>query len=479
MGHAGGVQRVGIHGAGQSGAVEDFWEATLATVRERVTARQFDAWFRNTRAGVVGAGRVEVLVPSLHVRDWLERKYTGLVQTAVSQNTGWNDPEIRFVLDDARNPARQGRKPRRRAPPRSRWTAPRRMPGWSSTRPTPSKTSSSGPHNEIAVAAARSIVQHDVRNYNPLFIYGHVGLGKTHLLQAICHGLLSRPAPADRLRLVRALHQPVHLRDREGPARRVPRASTARPRSSSSTTSTSSRTRTGARKSSSTPSTSSTSGIARSSCRAIRRRSRSRPCPSAWSAGSSRGWSASSSRPLYETRMQIAKGKAAQPRIGASRTTSSTSSPSSVQTNVRDLHGAVTRVIGVSSLKNIPVSLPMAQQVLGRPAAGAPAADHARRHRERRDRSVRPPASRAPEQAAHEGPHGAAPDVHVPRAEAHEPLARGDRRLLRRTRPQHGALRRRARGVAHRPRPRAQEGRSTALAHKLGGTLSRDTRAPG
>ena len=80
----------------------EMWRTTLATLRERVTPRQFDVWFRNTRPGVVRKGHVESLVPSVHVRDWLERKYTSLVQTAVTQNTGWSDPEVRFVLDDSK-----------------------------------------------------------------------------------------------------------------------------------------------------------------------------------------------------------------------------------------------------------------------------------------------------------------------------------------------------------------------------------------
>jgi chromosomal replication initiator protein len=49
-----------------------------------------------------------------------------------------------------------------------------------------------GPHNQLAVAAGVSIATTGTRAYNPLFIHGRVGLGKTHLLQAICHGILAR-----------------------------------------------------------------------------------------------------------------------------------------------------------------------------------------------------------------------------------------------------------------------------------------------
>ena len=79
---------------------DEVWRATLATVREQVTAKQYEVWFRHTRAGAVRGGRIDVLVPNLHARDFLERNYTSLVKTAVTQNTGWHDPQVRFVLDD-------------------------------------------------------------------------------------------------------------------------------------------------------------------------------------------------------------------------------------------------------------------------------------------------------------------------------------------------------------------------------------------
>src|SRR5262245_40697093 len=346
----------------------NLWRTALGSIRDQVSQKQFDIWFRNTRPGRMREGYVEVLVPSAHVREWLERKYTGLVQAAVSQTSGWNNPEVRFVLDDThsgakaeKEPVRTPEKPAQKPPVEAGSPA---DAGLVINRNYTFDNFVVGPHNEIAVAAAKSIVSHDVRHYNPLFIYGNVGLGKTHLLQAICHGLLSRPKPPrivyvscelfinqfisaiekgqlDAFRgkyrqtevlVIDDVHfiankdrsqeeffhtfNDLHQRDRQiilssdSPPLEIPTLSE----------------------------------------RLVSRFKQGMVCQL--------------ESPLYETRVQIAKAKAAS--LGSVLPDDVLDFIAKhVQTNVRDLHGAVTRVIGVSSLKNISVSLQMAQQVLG------------------------------------------------------------------------------------------------------------------
>jgi chromosomal replication initiator protein len=342
---------------------DEVWRATLATVREQVTAKQYEVWFRNTRAGSVRGGRIEILVPSLHVRDFLERNYTSLVKTAVIQHTGWNDPQIRFVLDEPKTGPKE-EKPMARAAVHV------------AVEPSPTDTGLVlnkaytfenlvvGPHNEIAVAAARSIVQHDVRNYNPLFIHGHVGLGKTHILQAICHGLLSRPRPPRIVyvscelfinQFISAIEK-GQLESFRGKYRQtevlviddvhfIANKDRSQEEFFHTFNELHQRDRQIILSSDSPP-----LEIPTLSERLVSRFKQGMVCQL--------------ESPLYETRIQIAKGKAAA--LGASLPDDVLDFiAKSVQTNVRDLHGAVTRVIGVSSLKNIPVSLPMAQQVLG------------------------------------------------------------------------------------------------------------------
>src|SRR5262249_43596322 len=134
---------------------DEIWRTTLVTVRERVTARQYEQWFKDTRARRVRKGFLEVRVPNLHVRDWLAKNYTGLVETAVSQNTGWSQPEVRFVLDDSPLPA----KAEKTSPAASVKVVPERpaegVPADTGLVINKSYTFDTfvvGPHNEIAVA---------------------------------------------------------------------------------------------------------------------------------------------------------------------------------------------------------------------------------------------------------------------------------------------------------------------------------------
>jgi chromosomal replication initiator protein len=131
-----------------------------------------------------------------------------------------------------------------------------------------------GKSNELAAAAAQAVAAAPGRIYNPLFIYGETGLGKTHLMQAVAHDIVERK-PNTRVIFVGTEQFTNDLVGSIKGGTPTSAGATGRPTSSSWTTSTSSRGRRRRRRSSSTPSTRSTRPAARSSSRATAHRRRS------------------------------------------------------------------------------------------------------------------------------------------------------------------------------------------------------------
>ncbi len=181
------------------------WQSVLESLRGKVSPNQFDTWFRDIRLGRQSAERVEIVAPTAFVAEWLGKKYASVLREVVAAALGWTRVEI-SVTHDGGGPNREAQPfsteplaapvSTARTAPQPADTAPRTEGGVVINREYTFENFVVGPHNELAVAAARAVVENRGRLYNPLFVYGRVGLGKTHLLQAICHALLSRtPRP--------------------------------------------------------------------------------------------------------------------------------------------------------------------------------------------------------------------------------------------------------------------------------------------
>jgi len=185
------------------------WPAILQEIQRNVSSHQFGTWFRNVEMAELSADALKLRVPSTFYHDWLRRHYVETIQRAVLAVTG-NSPMVEFVVSDtppsaaveptvAPEPSEPARptapSPRAshvssvmRAEPRRYypvdWTA--RM-----NKQLVFETFVSGASNAVAHAAALAIAQNPGQAYNPFFLHGGVGLGKTHLIQAITHSLLA------------------------------------------------------------------------------------------------------------------------------------------------------------------------------------------------------------------------------------------------------------------------------------------------
>jgi chromosomal replication initiator protein len=179
--------------AGRVGVGMNQWDRILHHVERRVNPHSFNTWFRPTRLESAEEGRIVVRVPTRLFRKRLTETYGQILQ-GVLVEVGMENARIEYICveQDAQEgvPASQARLDFDSV----------------SHQLNPRYTFDSfvvGGSNQFAHAAAQAVADQPSKSYNPLFLYGGVGLGKTHLMQAIGHTLKKRN-PSLRLTYVSA-----------------------------------------------------------------------------------------------------------------------------------------------------------------------------------------------------------------------------------------------------------------------------------
>ncbi|WP_166245897.1 chromosomal replication initiator protein DnaA [Paenibacillus turpanensis] len=166
----------------------ELWQNVLLVMQGMLNKPSFDTWLKGTKATVFTDQEVVVLAPNSFSRDWLEKRYTKLIRTAVLESTG-RQVDVKIVSQEDK-PERPAEQP---APPVAQ--PPRTRPADESFAPmlNPKYTFDTfviGSGNRFAHAASLAVAEDPSNSYNPLFLYGGVGLGKTHLMHAIGHYIL-------------------------------------------------------------------------------------------------------------------------------------------------------------------------------------------------------------------------------------------------------------------------------------------------
>jgi len=176
--------------------LKDVWQAALGELQLGLSRANYDTWFKDTSLVSEEDDVFWVGVPNAFAREWLENKYRAQVRAAL-QHILHRTVDVRFLTaPEGAVAARSGpaRFPGTPAPPGSAIPDPRRDSGTTAVlnaRYTFS-TFVVGSNNRLAHAAALSVAERPGHSYNPLFVYGGSGLGKTHLMQAIGHAVISR-----------------------------------------------------------------------------------------------------------------------------------------------------------------------------------------------------------------------------------------------------------------------------------------------
>jgi chromosomal replication initiator protein len=173
------------------------WRAALGELQVSLSPANFETWLKETALVAVDDNRFRVAVPNGFAKDWLETRYRSLISQTLARVVGYSvtvDFEVQEGLSaqanqtDAQQPATQ---PVRLEPGRVGGTS----EGSSSASLNPRYTFRTfivGSANRLAHAASLSVAERPGHAYNPLFLYGGVGLGKTHLMHAIGNQVLSR-----------------------------------------------------------------------------------------------------------------------------------------------------------------------------------------------------------------------------------------------------------------------------------------------
>jgi len=180
----------------------DLWTDILSQIEKRVSFQNFNIWFKPTVLQRQDQDKktLFVRVPNTHVKYWLAENYSEVIQAALSE-LKLNDFRVSFVSEDDSE---------EQAVNEQQWAASLKDPC-----PDAALCRLNGKYtfdrfvvgfcNQFAHAAGVAVAEQPAKAYNPFFIYGGVGLGKTHLMHAIGHFIKAK-APQTRLMYMSSEH---------------------------------------------------------------------------------------------------------------------------------------------------------------------------------------------------------------------------------------------------------------------------------
>src|SRR2546422_1508900 len=153
---------------------EGVWNEISGRLREALNENTFSTWFAEVEAVEISDGEFVLSVPNDFTREWIEGHFLGLIDAALAEVAG--ERSIRLQIAEHSPKA---------APAEPKLRERTHQPGLSINAKYTFDSFVIGSSNRFAHAAALAVAEAPAQAYNPLFIYGGTGLGKTHLLQAV------------------------------------------------------------------------------------------------------------------------------------------------------------------------------------------------------------------------------------------------------------------------------------------------------
>ncbi|WP_322907164.1 chromosomal replication initiator protein DnaA [Paenibacillus campi] len=164
----------------------ELWQQILSIIQTKLSKPSFDTWFKATKALTFTEHSIVISAPTTFAVEWLESRYTKLVSSTVYEFLG-RQVDVKFVIEEAM-PEEALILQHTPAQPAAVQTE---EPVANMLNPKYTfDTFVIGAGNRFAHAASLAVAEAPAKAYNPLFLYGGVGLGKTHLMHAIGHYIL-------------------------------------------------------------------------------------------------------------------------------------------------------------------------------------------------------------------------------------------------------------------------------------------------
>jgi chromosomal replication initiator protein len=164
------------------------WEEALANLKSKLGETAFSTWIAPLKFSAADNRNISLEAPDQFFKDWVEKHYLALINESL-KNAGLDNLLVNLIVGTAKEtlPVQGAKEPTLKNPSssaflnlNSRYTF---------------ENFVIGPSNRHAHAYSLAVANSPAKTYNPLFVYGGVGLGKTHLIQAICHQIKSAGNP--------------------------------------------------------------------------------------------------------------------------------------------------------------------------------------------------------------------------------------------------------------------------------------------
>jgi len=171
--------------------IKEIWKSTLGNIENQLSKPSFETWFKPTEIVAIQSNTIIIEVPNEFAKDWLKTKYSNLIKETLLKITD-KSYQVKFVIPEMTQEEIFIEEEKEEQIEQTKTdTTKKEELGNSILNPKYTfDTFVIGNSNRFAHAASLAVAEAPAKAYNPFFIYGDVGLGKTHLMHAIGHYIL-------------------------------------------------------------------------------------------------------------------------------------------------------------------------------------------------------------------------------------------------------------------------------------------------